>query len=236
MVEEHEHEGSLFSFDFQNWNDRVFVAVGAAEESSSSMDALEWTLRHVVTPSTTVFLIHVFPVIRFIPSPLGMIPRHQVKPELVQEYVTQERAKRKKLLQEFLNKCSASKVKVGVLLIESSNIAKAIVEIIPILKIRKLVIGTTQSSLRKPAPRRGRGSGSGLGERRGKESGIADWIFQNALDTCDIKIICEGKEVIDQMIGWSHRISNGNSFRSIQEEEKPNGKPNVSFWFKCFIF
>lgn len=69
MVEEHEHEGSLFSFDFQNWNDRVFVAVGAAEESSSSMDALEWTLRHVVTPSTTVFLIHVFPVIRFIPSP-----------------------------------------------------------------------------------------------------------------------------------------------------------------------
>lgn len=71
MVEErdHEHEGSLFSFDFQNWNDRVFVAVGAAEESSSSMDALEWTLRHVVTPSTMVLLIHVFPVLRFIPSP-----------------------------------------------------------------------------------------------------------------------------------------------------------------------
>uniref|UniRef100_A0A7N2LTJ4 Uncharacterized protein n=1 Tax=Quercus lobata TaxID=97700 RepID=A0A7N2LTJ4_QUELO len=69
IVEEHEHEGSLFSFDFQNWNDRVFVAVGAAEESSSSMDALEWTLRHVVTPSTMVLLIHVFPVMRFIPSP-----------------------------------------------------------------------------------------------------------------------------------------------------------------------
>lgn len=39
-------------------------------------------------------------------------------------------------------------VKVDVVLIESSSIAKAIVEIIPILKIRKLVIGTTQSSLR----------------------------------------------------------------------------------------
>ncbi|KAF3969444.1 hypothetical protein CMV_006774 [Castanea mollissima] len=236
MVEErdHEHEGSLFSFDFQNWNDRVFVAVGAAEESSSSMDALEWTLRHVVTPSTMVLLIHVFPVLRFIPSPLGMIPRNQVKPEMVQEYVTQERAKKKKLLQEFLNKCSASKVKVDVVLIESSSIAKAIVEIIPILKIRKLVIGTTQSSLRKLPPRRG--SGSGVAERRGRGSGIAYWIFQNALDTCDVKIICEGKEVIDQMIGWSHRISNGNSFRSTQEEEKPNGKPNGSFWLKCFIF
>ncbi|XP_050288221.1 U-box domain-containing protein 35-like [Quercus robur] len=219
IVEEHEHEGSLFSFDFQNWNDRVFVAVGAAEESSSSMDALEWTLRHVVTPSTMVLLIHVFPVMRFIPSPLGMIPRHQVKPEMVQEYVTQERAKRKKLLQEFLNKCSASKVKVDVVLIESSNIAKAIVEIIPILKIRKLVIGTAQSSLRKPVSRRERGSG------------IANWIFQNALDSCDVKFISEGKEVIDQMIGWSHRISNGNSFRSIKEEEKPNS----SFWLKCFI-
>ncbi|XP_065635904.1 uncharacterized protein LOC136070212 [Quercus suber] len=81
MVEEHEHEGSLFSFDFQNWNDRVFVAVGAAEESSSSMDALEWTLRHVVTPSTTVLLTHVFPVIRFIPSPCqGVRPHRRLTP------------------------------------------------------------------------------------------------------------------------------------------------------------
>ena len=44
-------------------------------------------------------------------------------------------------------------VKVDVVLIESSNIAKAIVEIIPILKIRKLVIGTAQSSLRYKHPR-----------------------------------------------------------------------------------
>lgn len=89
---------------------------------------------------------------------------------------------------------------------------------------------------RKLAPRRGTGSGVAERRGRGRGSGIADLIFQNALDTCDVKVICEGKEVIDQMIGWSHRISNGNSFRSIQDEEKPNGKPNGSFWRNCFIF
>jgi hypothetical protein len=66
--EYHDYEGSLFSFDFQKWNDSVFVAVGKAE-SRSSMDALVWTLRYLVTPSTVVHLIHVFPPIRYIPSP-----------------------------------------------------------------------------------------------------------------------------------------------------------------------
>lgn len=69
MAEEYENEGSLFSFDFQDWNDRVYVAVGKTSESSSSMDALAWTLEHVVSPTTLVQLIHVFPVVRHIPSP-----------------------------------------------------------------------------------------------------------------------------------------------------------------------
>jgi hypothetical protein len=65
---EYDYEGSLFSFDFQKWNDSVFVAVGNTE-SRSSMDALEWTLRYLVTPCTVLHLIHVFPLIRHIPSP-----------------------------------------------------------------------------------------------------------------------------------------------------------------------
>jgi hypothetical protein len=61
-----EVEGSLFSFDVQNWEDSVYVAVG---KSDSSMDALAWTLKHAVTPSTIVYLVHVFPETRYIPSP-----------------------------------------------------------------------------------------------------------------------------------------------------------------------
>lgn len=39
-------------------------------------------------------------------------------------------------------------VKVDVMLVESDNIKRAILELIPILNIRKLVLGTSESSLR----------------------------------------------------------------------------------------
>jgi hypothetical protein len=61
-----EFESSLFSLDVHNWEDSVYVAVG---KSNSSMEALAWTLRHAVNPSTMVYLIHVFPEIQLIPSP-----------------------------------------------------------------------------------------------------------------------------------------------------------------------
>jgi hypothetical protein len=63
-------------------------------------------------------------------------------------------------------------------------------------------------------------------------NGIADQILQNAPDTCDIKIVCEGKEVINRMIGWSSPSSTENSFKSKQQEDQPNG----SFWGMCFNF
>lgn len=46
----------------------VYVAVGKSE---TSMEALSWTLKNLVTTpsSTLVYLIHVFPVINHIPNP-----------------------------------------------------------------------------------------------------------------------------------------------------------------------
>jgi hypothetical protein len=38
-------------------------------KSDSSMDALAWTLKHAVTPSTIVYLVHVFLETWYIPSP-----------------------------------------------------------------------------------------------------------------------------------------------------------------------
>lgn len=63
-----EFEGSLFSVDFHGGDhqDSVYVAVGKSE---SSMYALSWTLQHLVNPSTIIYLIHVFPEIKHIPSP-----------------------------------------------------------------------------------------------------------------------------------------------------------------------
>ena len=63
-----EIESSLFSLDlnYAEEEDSVYVAV---EKSESSMDAFSWTLAHFVNTSTTLYLIHVFPEIRYIPSP-----------------------------------------------------------------------------------------------------------------------------------------------------------------------
>ena len=61
-------ESTVFSLDIHNCKeDVVYVAVGDGGDSST--EALSWALKHAVTPSTTVYLIHVFPKIKFIPSP-----------------------------------------------------------------------------------------------------------------------------------------------------------------------
>lgn len=70
-------QASLFSFDFNNKggdiHDIVYVAVWNKNisQEESSMDALFWTLKHgVINPnSAIVFLIHIFPQTKLIPTP-----------------------------------------------------------------------------------------------------------------------------------------------------------------------
>lgn len=77
-----EVEGSLFSFDFHNHeeHDVVYVVVWNknVSQEESSMDALLWTLNHVVINpnSTIVFLIHIFPQTNFIPTPCKFSHSH----------------------------------------------------------------------------------------------------------------------------------------------------------------
>lgn len=62
-----EYQSSVFSLDVHRaTEDSVYVAVGNRE---SSRDALAWTLAHYANPSTNIYLIHVFPEIRYVPSP-----------------------------------------------------------------------------------------------------------------------------------------------------------------------
>ncbi|KAL2495507.1 Adenine nucleotide alpha hydrolase-like superfamily protein [Forsythia ovata] len=215
-----EVEGSVFSFDFHNRDDVVYVAVGTSEETS--MDALRWTLNNAVNPSSTiVFLIHVFPEIKYIPTPLGKLPISQVNPEQKENYMAQERGKRREFLQKFLDVCFTSQVKVDTILIESDMEAKAILDLIPILNIRKLVLCTTKSNLRKM--------------RSKKPSGGADEILQDAPEYCEVKIICGGNEITDLA---SESLSPSPSPRAadrspkpVQEQEQIN---NDSFACGCF--
>ncbi|KAL3521803.1 hypothetical protein ACH5RR_014637 [Cinchona calisaya] len=187
---------SLFSFDFHNGEgeDAVYVAIaGNYNYESSSMDALLWTLNHALnnhphphpssSTSTIVFLVHVFPEIKHIPTPLGMMPVSQANPEQKENYMAQERGKRREFLDKFLSACSTAQVKVDTILIESDMEAKAILDLIPILNIRKLVLGTTKANLRKMRSRRA--------------SGMIGQILKDAPEFCEVKIICEGKEILD---------------------------------------
>ncbi|XP_014518256.1 uncharacterized protein LOC106775626 [Vigna radiata var. radiata] len=179
-------ESSVFSFDIHNNNDTDVVHVAVDHVGESSMEALLWTLNHAVRPSTTVYLRHVFPEIRLIPSPFGKFPRNRVNAEYVNFHLTQQKGKKKLLLQEFIDLCLDSKVKVEVMVVEGDNVAKAITEQVRDHDIRKLVIGITKSNLSKSMSRR--------------RNGIADKVLRNAPEICDVKIICDGNEVTDQMI------------------------------------
>ncbi|MED6121433.1 hypothetical protein PIB30_030025 [Stylosanthes scabra] len=208
---EEDEISTVFSLDFHKCDEEeeenlVYVAVG---EGDSSMQVLSWALKNTVTPSTTtLYLIHVFPVIKFIPSPLGKIPRSHVKLEYVNHYLTQEKDKRKLLLKKFIDLCILYKVKVEMVLIEGDKVAEAIVDLVGKLDIRKLVIGTNTSYLRG----------------KSRSGGIADKVLKNAQETCDVKIICQGREVMDKMI-----MRNSNSSRSTdsttnsqsQDEDEP---------------
>ncbi|XP_059307068.1 uncharacterized protein LOC132058762 isoform X1 [Lycium ferocissimum] len=185
-IKEEDGSNSLYSFDFHNnkGRDHFYVVVGNSKMISkeSSMDALLWTLDHAV--DTIVFLIHIFPQINYIPTPLGMIPVSQVSAEHKENYMAQERGKRRLFLQEFFDASAATKVKVDTILIESDTEAKAILDLIPICNIRKLILGTSKANLKKLKSRKGSG-------------GTTDQILLNAPEFCEVKIICEGKEMVE---------------------------------------
>ncbi|XP_071722545.1 putative U-box domain-containing protein 55 [Rutidosis leptorrhynchoides] len=197
-------DGSLFSIDAYGnviESDSIYVAVGKTETSTQ---ALSWALRQVVSlrpPGTMVYLIHIFPEVKHIPTPLGKIPKSQVNPEEIENYMARERAKRREFLQKYLTMCSSYKINVDTMLIESDDVSKAISDLIPILHIRELVVGTSKSNARK------------LKSRQGGNC-IAEQIMQNAPGSCEVKVICEGNEI--------------NNNNDDQISESPSPSPRIS--------
>ncbi|MED6131704.1 hypothetical protein PIB30_012141 [Stylosanthes scabra] len=209
--------------------DIVYVAVGKSE---TSMEALTWTLKNMATTSSTMlYLIHVFPEIKHIPNPsvvsamtvgMGMIPKSQVSAEQVESFMAQERAKRRDLLHKFLQTCSACKVKVDTILIESDFVAKAILDLIPILQITKLVLGLNKSQLRKLRSRKG--------------NGIADQVLEGAPESCKVRIVCEGKEVTEKITGLGSPSPSPRATSMSHNKEKKDPLKKDSVSCNCFHF
>ena len=71
-----------------------------------------------------------------------------------------------------------------------------------------------------------------LRSRRG--NGIADRVLQNAPEFCDVKIICDGKEVvIDRMIGSPLALADNASEKSFKLQDECNANDD-SFACMCF--
>ncbi|XP_042501743.1 U-box domain-containing protein 52-like [Macadamia integrifolia] len=189
----------------------VYVSVG-----KDDLDVLRWALDHALGPGSCVYLIHVFPPIHYIPTPVGRLSRNQLSQEQLRPYIQEENARRQKLLQKYINLCSQAKVAVDTILIESDFTAKAILELIPVLNITSLVMGTK----RLPSRRLRKGLGKG------------EFVKKNALDFCEIVIVCDGKKVVDmQQRSGLEPSSPASSSRRPEIERHPERN-----FFECVCF
>ncbi|CAL9751527.1 unnamed protein product [Musa acuminata subsp. burmannicoides] len=185
-------------------DDDVYVAVG---KGSSSIVALSWALMHAATkPSSFVYLVHVFPPVHHIPTPLGLLPKEQVSQAQVESYMHQERVKRQNMLHKLLDLCQSFEVQFDTCLIESDQIVKAVTELIPVLHIKRLIVGTSKSNLRKWK----------------KGSCKAVQIQQKAPACCEVKIICAGRQVSapDQSMSSSPASDNPHSDKNTDGETR----------------
>ncbi|KAL5997411.1 hypothetical protein ACLOJK_008341 [Asimina triloba] len=146
----------------------VYVAVG-----KDDVDALKWAIKNALAPGSCLFLVHVFPPITSVPTPVGRLSKSQVSREQLQTYVLHENQRRQNLLQKYIRVCTEHQVSVDTMLIESGLTAKAIVDLIPVLNITRLVMGSRRHNSRK-----------------------GEFVRKNAPDFCEVTIVCNGKKSI----------------------------------------
>ncbi|KAL1814648.1 hypothetical protein DCAR_0518810 [Daucus carota subsp. sativus] len=154
----------------------VFVAVG-----KNDLDVITWVLNHAALPGTRVFLVHVYPPIAYIPTPVGRLSSSQLSNEQVQIYIKEENNKRRNLLQKYITLCTDARVPVDTMLVESNAVTKAILDLIPVLNITNLVMGTKRPPIRLLK----------------KSVGKAEYVQKSAPEYCEVTIVHEGKKVVD---------------------------------------
>ncbi|KAF2311454.1 hypothetical protein GH714_023157 [Hevea brasiliensis] len=122
---------------------------------------------------------------------VGKLSRSQLSQDQVRYYINEEHNRRRNILQKYIRLCNDAKVTVDTMLLESSETAKAILDLIPVLNITNLVMGTT----RRPRTRLLK-----------KKLAKAEFIKKNAPDYCQITIVPDGKKVVDDQKCEGHEV------------------------------
>ncbi|OMP09354.1 UspA [Corchorus olitorius] len=170
-------ESKSFAGNRDGSGNDVYIAVG-----KDDLNVLKWALDHAVSPGARVFLVHVFAPITFVRTPVGKLSKNQLNEAQLKVYVNEENNRRRNLLQKYIRLCIDAKVTVDTMLIESNSMSKAILELIPVLNITSLVIGT-----KHPPPISSR--------QRRRKQGTGEMLKKNAPDYCEVTIVYNGKKV-----------------------------------------
>ncbi|GAA0162155.1 hypothetical protein LIER_18312 [Lithospermum erythrorhizon] len=197
IEEEGSETSSLFSFDYRSHTTEI-IHVGIIEKhEETSMDAVHWALSNFVNPiSNVVCLVYIFPIANKIHTLLGKMAIGQANTQQQEIHLAYEEYKKKHYLMKFRNVCEAFEVNVDTVSVESHMKERALLKLIPMLHISKLVVGLTKRSISK------------------KGGGAAGHILRGAPQNCEMKIICEGKEVGNEILGVAHHNGEASEYES----------------------
>ncbi|KAK1407218.1 hypothetical protein QVD17_38832 [Tagetes erecta] len=194
----------------------VYIAVGKHD-----VDVVKWAVDHVVAPGARVYLVHVFAPVTHIQTPVGKLSRSQLSKEQVQIYINEENNKRRSLLQKYIHLCTEAKIAVETMLLESNTTTKAILDLIQVVNITRLVIGTK----RTPSLRR---------LRKGPSKG--EFIKKNAPDFCEVSIICNGKQLMADRQPQLTEVTSSNMPTTSQNGFKVAHSQVERKFFECACF
>ncbi|XP_045804637.1 U-box domain-containing protein 33-like [Trifolium pratense] len=154
---------------------QIHLAVGKSLHKTTTL--LQWTFNQF--RNQEIVLIHLYQPSPVIPTLLGKMPASQANPEVVSAFRREEREQTVRFTDKYLSICYAAKVKASVIVAETGQIQKGIVDLVVSHNIRKLVIGAETENFMKVK----------------RSSGKANYTFKHAPPFCEIWFIYKGRHI-----------------------------------------
>ncbi|KAL5538649.1 hypothetical protein UlMin_043608 [Ulmus minor] len=158
---------------------REEVVAVAIDKDKSSQYALKWTVDHLITRGQSITLLHVKNKTSSVPNPFGnYVSMNEVGEDVARTYRQQLENQAKDLFLPFRCFCTRKDIKCNEVILEETDIAKAIDNYIVANSIDTLVLGAA--------------SRNGI-VRRFKTTDVPSSVSKGAPDFCTVYVIAKGK-------------------------------------------
>ncbi|GMI81080.1 hypothetical protein like AT2G24370 [Hibiscus trionum] len=159
-------------------NESEAVAV-AIDKDKGSQHAMKWAMDHLMSRGQSITLLHVKTKPSSIPNPSGShVKISDVNDQVAQAYKQQVESQAKEVFLPFRCFCSRKNIKCNEVILEDTDIAKALIDYVSSAAIETLVLG---------APSRG-----GF-VRRFRTAEVTTSVSKGAPDYCTVYVIGKGK-------------------------------------------